>query len=146
MGWLNGFGALFMCLLLAPNVAFAMTHRDGFENRVQNRTLETLEQIGRFGSFLLMIACPPFLSGGWLFAGAETAYRIAGAALVGLYLIGWIIFWNENSMRKSLALSILPSALFLESGILSLNYPLIAAAVIFAPCHIAISALNAEKA
>ena len=60
MGWLNGFGALFMCLLLAPNVAFAMTHRDGFENRVQNRTLETLEQIGRFGSFLLMIACPPF--------------------------------------------------------------------------------------
>ena len=114
MGWLNGFGALFVCLLLAPNVAFAMTHRDGFENRVQNRTLETLEQIGRFGSFLLMIACPPFLSGGWLFAGAETAYRIAGAALVGLYL--------------------------------SLNYPLIAAAVIFAPCHIAISALNAEKA
>lgn len=48
MGWLNGFGALFVCLLLAPNVAFAMTHRDGFENRVQNRTLETLEQIGRF--------------------------------------------------------------------------------------------------
>lgn len=86
------------------------------------------------------------MSGGWLFAGAETAYRIAGAALVGLYLIGWIIFWNENSMRKSLALSILPSILFLESGILSLNYPLIAAAVIAAPCHIAISALNAEKA
>lgn len=49
-------------------------------------------------------------------------------------------------MRKSLALSILPSILFLESGILSLNYPLIAAAVIAAPCHIAISALNAEKA
>ena len=43
----------------------------------------------------------------------------------------------------ALALSILPSVLFLESGILRCYFPLIAAALLFAPCHILISYKNA---
>ena len=91
----------------------------------------------------LKISFPIKLSRGWLFDGAKNAYLIIGAVLVGLYVLGWIVFWNESSVCKALVLSILPSLLFLESGILTRNYLLLAGAFIFAPCHIAISYMNA---
>ena len=56
---------------------------------------------------------------------------------------GWIIFWKEDSIRKSLYLSIIPSLLFIESGIISGNILLLIFPVIFAPCHILISYMNA---
>lgn len=144
VSWLNGYGAIFVLLLLVPNIAFAVTHKDGFENGYQNKVVEFLEQIGRFGSFGFMIFCPPAVCKGWWFDGGKTVYLIAGAGLVFLYLIGWVIFWRENSVRKSLTLSVLPSLLFLESGILTLHIPLIITAALFAPCHIIISYQNAR--
>ena len=50
---------------------------------------------------------------------------------------------SENSVFRALALSILPSAVFLLSGVLSRSVLLIAAAVVFAPCHILQSLQNA---
>ena len=146
MNWFNVYGMIFVVLLMVPNVIFAAANKDGFVNRYQNKTVELLEQIGRFGRFGFMVICLPFACRGWWFDGAKTAYIAAGAGLTAMYLAGWAVFWKEDSVRKSLALSVLPSLLFLESGVLTLNIPLIAAAVIFAPCHITISCRNAELA
>lgn len=105
--------------------------------------METIEQIGRFGSFILMfIQIPPLCAGFW-FPEAKTLYLCFGFGLAALYCLGWIVFWKENSVRKSLALSVLPSAMFLACGAFSGNLPLLAAAVIFAPAHILISYKNA---
>ncbi len=136
-------GLLFVALLLAPNLIFARTHPDGFANCHVSKTLETLEQIGRFGCFGLMIFQLPGLCPGYWFPGAQTVYLAAGGALLLLYELGWIVFWRESSLRKALVLSILPSLLFLESGIVTGNAPLTAAALLFAPCHILISCRNA---
>lgn len=144
MSWINVPGLIFVLLLLVPNIAFAAAHKDGFENRYQNKQVEALEQIGRFGCFIFMAVCLPFACGGWWFDKAETVYLTAGGALITLYLLGWFILWKEDSVRKSLLLSIVPSLLFLESGILTLNIPLILAAMLFAPCHITISYQNAR--
>ncbi len=143
MSWFNFIGLIFVIIILIPNIIFAYTNKDGFQNNYNNKIVETFEQIGRFGCFIFMFLTPPFLNLGFKINGAKTAYIITGAILVALYCLGWIVFRKENSVRKSLALSILPSALFLESGILSLNFPLIALALIFAPCHIIISYKNA---
>ena len=91
-----------------------------------------------------MFLTPPFLNLGFKINGAKTSYIITGAVLVALYCLGWIVFGKENSIRKSLALSIIPSLLFIESGLLSLNFPLIILSLIFAPCHIIISYKNAK--
>ena len=145
MRWFNGWGLLWIATIMLPNIVFALTHKDGFENLWQNRAVEVLEQIGRFGCFFLMIVNIVPLCGGFWSADAKTAYCVASAGLTALYLFGWIVFWREDSMAKALTLSILPSLLFLESGVLMRNYPLILAAVIFAPCHILISAKNAAR-
>ena len=143
--WFNVYGLIFVAVILIPNVIFAMKCRDGFVNKWNNRLVEALEQIGRFGCFFLMIVNIVPLCGGFWSAAAKTAYCAASAGLTALYLFGWIVFWREDSMAKALLLSILPSLLFLESGVLMRNYPLILAAVIFAPCHILISAKNAAR-
>ena len=145
MRWFNGWGILWIATIMLPNIVFALTHKGGFENLWQNRAVEALEQIGRFGCFFLMIVNIVPLCGGFWSAAAKTAYCAASAGLAALYLFGWIVFWREDSMAKALTLSILPSLLFLESGVLMRNYPLILAAVIFAPCHILISAKNAVR-
>ena len=144
MSWLNGYGTIIVLLLLIPNIIFAATHRDGFENRYQNKSIEMAEQIGRFGSFAFMVICPPFVCRGWWFEGAKTIYLITGVLLTSLYLIGWGVFWKEDTVRKSLVLSILPSLLFLESGILTMHFPLLLSTALFAPCHIKMSYQNAR--
>lgn len=143
MKWFDPAGLAFVVILLIPNIIFAATHKDGFENKYQNKMIEALEQVGRFGSFALMFITVPPLTFGFWFEGGRTLYLILGGVLLFLYLLGWVLFRKESSVGKSLWLSVVPSLLFIESAVLSLNIPLLVFAVIFAPCHILISYKNA---
>ena len=40
-----------MAVILIPNIVFAATHKDGFENLYRNKIAEVLEQTGRFAYF-----------------------------------------------------------------------------------------------
>lgn len=142
MQWLNFYGIALVAIILVPNIIFAATHKDGFENLYNNKTAEIFEQVGRFGSFILMCIQIPALCGGFAFPEAKALYLCFGFGLAALYCIGWAVFWKESSVRKALALSIIPSAMFISCGILSLNFPLLATALIFAPAHITISYKN----
>ena len=142
MEWFNLTGLIFVVVLLIPNMIYAVTNKDGFAGEFHNKLVETGEQIGRFGGFILMFIQLPFVTLGYIYDGAQTLYLILGVALLVLYCGGWIVFRKGNSIAKALTLSILPSVLFLESGILTLNIPLIVLSVVFAICHITISCKN----
>lgn len=135
-------GLIFVVVLLIPNIIYAATNKDGFAGEFHNKLVETGEQIGRFGCFILMFIQPSFVTLGYIYDGAQTLYLILGIVLLALYCGGWIVFRKGNSIAKALTLSILPSVLFLESGILTLNIPLIVLSVVFAICHITISCKN----
>ena len=142
MEWFNLTGLIFVVVLLIPNIIYAATNKDGFAGEFHNKFVETGEQIGRFGCFILMFIQPSFVTLGYIYDGAQALYLILGIVLLALYCGGWIVFRKENSIAKALTLSILPSVLFLESGILTLNIPLIVLSVVFAICHITISYKN----
>lgn len=142
MDWFNLTGLIFVVVLLIPNIIYAATNKDGFAGEFHNKLVETGEQIGRFGCFILMFIQPSFVTLGYIYDGAQALYLILGIVLLALYCGGWIVFRKENSIAKALTLSILPSVLFLESGILTLNIPLIVLSVVFAICHITISCKN----
>lgn len=142
MDWFNLTGLIFVVVLLIPNIIYAVTNKDGFADNYHNKLVETGEQIGRFGCFILMFIQPSFVTLGYIYDGAQALYLILGIVLLALYCGGWIVFRKENSIAKALTLSILPSVLFLESGILTLNIPLIVLSVVFAICHITISYKN----
>lgn len=145
MEWFNLTGLIFVVVLLIPNIIYAATNKDGFADKFHNKLVETGEQIGRFGCFVLMFIQLPFVMLGYIYDGAQTLYLILGIVLLVLYCGGWIVFRKGNSVAKALTLSILPSVLFLESGILTLNIPLIVLSVVFAICHITISYKNTAE-
>ena len=53
---LNPLGIAIILLMMVPNVIFALRHRD-MENKCNNRLMNLLEQIGRYGCLVLMIIC-----------------------------------------------------------------------------------------
>lgn len=144
MEWLNLFGLGFMIAIMIPNIVFAIKCKDGFENNWKNKTVELLEQIGRFGCFGFMIINIPGTWFGFWSDEAFAIYLIVDCVLVLLYCGILVICFRKNSMFRALALSIIPSVVFLFSGIMSRSILLIIAAVIFAPCHILISYKNVK--
>lgn len=144
MGWFNIYGLIFMAVIMIPNIIYAMKCRDGFQNTWSNKAVELLEQIGRFGCFALMIFNVTPVYFGFASDTALTLYLIVNSALLLCYCVIWIFCFRSKGVFKALALSVIPSAVFLFSGIISRSPLLIAAAVIFAPCHITISYKNAE--
>ena len=63
--WFNVYGLIFVAVILIPNVIFAMKCKDGFVNKWNNKLVETVEQIGRFACFILMIFQIPGTFFGW---------------------------------------------------------------------------------
>ena len=144
MEWFNVFGLIFITIIMIPNIIYAIKCKDGFNNKFQNKTVELLEQMGRFGCFGFMIFNIPGTWFGWWSDEAFAVYLAVNVILVLLYCLIWIICFKKNTVFRALALSVLPSIVFLFSGIMSRSVLLIASAVLFAPCHILISYKNAR--
>ncbi len=145
MGWINLFGLVFMVIIMIPNVIFALKCKDGFENRWENKFIEVLEQIGRYGCFAFMVINIPKTWFGWTSDEAFALYLIVDAVLVTAYCMIWAVCFKKNSVFRALSLSIIPSVIFLFSGIMSRSVFLMISALIFAPCHILISYKNARS-
>ena len=145
MDWFNIFGLIFIVIIMIPNIIYAIKCKDGFANKWQNKTVELLEQIGRFGCFGFLIINIPGTWFGWWSDEAFAVYLMVDAVLVLVYCIIWMVCFKKNTIIRALALSILPAVIFLFSGIMSRSVLLIISAVIFAPCHIIISYNNAER-
>ena len=144
MEWLNVFGLVIVAVIMIPNILFAMKCKDGFVNKWNNKSVETVEQIGRFGCFGFMIINIPGTWFGWWSDEAFAVYLVVDAVLVTLYCVIWAVCFRKSSVFRALALSIIPSVLFLFSGIMSRSILLTIAAVLFAPSHILISYQNAK--
>ena len=122
----------------------AIKCKDGFDNKWNNKYVEVTEQVGRLGCFGFMIINIPGTWFGWWSDEAFALYLIVDTILVMLYCAIWIICFKKNSVFRALALSIIPSMLFLFSGIMSRSVLLIIASVLFAPSHIVISYKNVK--
>lgn len=144
MEWFNVFGLIFIAIIMVPNIVFAIKCKDGFDNKRDNKFVETIERIGRFGCFGFMIVNIPGTCFGWWSDEAFALYLIVDIFLVALYCAIWIICFKKSSVFRALALSILPSILFVFSGIMSRSVLLIISSILFAPSHILISYKNAK--
>ncbi len=142
MEWFNIYGFAIVIVIMIPNIIFAIKCKDGFENLYQNKFVEIFEQAGRYGCFGFMIFSIPETSFGFASDKAFEMYLTVDSVLLIFYCIIWIVCFRKDSFFKAVFLSVIPSFIFLFSGVLSRSVLLIIAAVIFAPCHILISCKN----
>ena len=144
MEWLNVFGLIMIAVIMIPNFIFAIRCKEDLKNKWKNKVVEVAEQTGRFGCFIFMIVNIPGTWFGWWSDEAFAIYLIVDTTLVIAYCVIWIICFKNSSMFRALALSVIPSVLFLFSGIMSRSILLLVASILFAPSHILISYRNAK--
>lgn len=141
MDWFNYYGLAIMAVIMIPNIIYAVKHKNS-ESAYRNRAIEILKQIGRYGCFILMIFNIPYTYFNFWFDHALIVYLCVNGALCLAYLIFWVICWNRDNKLKALSLSIIPSMIFVFSGIVLADIPLFVFSVIFAINHILISYQN----
>lgn len=144
MQFINIYGLVFVAVIMIPNIIFAFKCKDGFQNKWNNKFVEIIEQIGRFGCFAFMIFNIPGTGFGWWSEKIFIAYLAFDITLVIFYCVVWANCFKKNSIFRAMSLSVIPSVLFLGSGIMARSVLLIISSVLFAPSHILISYKNAK--
>lgn len=136
-GILNLWSAGIVVLLLVPNLLYALRHRDAGLSS-PNRAINTLEQVGRYGSMLFMVVPLGVPGGEFGFCSPEgLMIWLAGMSLLlAAYYICWVLYTRKPGRCLALALAVLPSALFLVHGLLLRHPALCVFAGIFAASHI----------
>lgn len=139
MDWFNWYGTVIVAFLMVPNLFFLMKQKEQSHKAYRNLKLEIPEQIGRIGCIIFMMLQIPYACRGVWLANGWIVYCVGNGILLAAYVAFWILCWNRYPRFRALSLSILPSVLFLWSGILTANLPLLATVLLFAPTHIAIN-------
>ena len=144
MEFFNVFGLIFVLIILVPNIVYSIYNKNAEKIAVNSRAIDIIENIGRFGCIAFMIINVPGTFFGWWSDEAFAVYLIVDALICVVYCVLFVILWKKHGKFKAAVLSVLPSVLFLFSGIMSRSIPLIVFALIFAVTHIWISVKNAD--
>ncbi|MBP5555205.1 MAG: hypothetical protein J6X94_10105 [Lachnospiraceae bacterium] len=141
ISWLNILGLIIIVLLLIPNIIYALKEKNQ-ENRCTNKLMNILEQIGRYGSMFLMVFNIGIAEFGFSSVGAFFVYLFGNILLLISYWLIWVMFFKKKTYQRQMALAIIPTGIFLLSGIAMLHYLLILFAVIFGIGHIYVTSKN----
>ncbi len=110
--------------------------------KYHNKIVEIIEQIGRFGSMGLMIFNIQVLEFGYWFNNGKIVYMALTGVLALLYCFVWFIYFKKATIEKAMLLAIIPTIMFLVSGIIQGKVLLIITAIFFGIGHITITYNN----
>lgn len=141
MGWLNVFGLILVILLLIPNIIYAIKVKDQ-KNLCTSKLMNILEQLGRYACMFLMVFNIGIAELGFASVGAFLIYGIGNVLLMVAYWITWMLYFHKKTFGKQIALAVLPTCLFLLSGITMQHYLLILFGTVFGVGHIYVTIKN----
>ena len=131
MNWFNYYGLVIMAIIMVPNIIYAVKNKNNSNSGYNNKAVVVLEQIGRYGCFVLMIFNIPYTYFNFWFDYALIVYLSVNGGLCLMYLIFWAVCWKRQDTLKALSLSVLPSCILLIRGIFFAKKPLIVFSRIF---------------
>lgn len=142
-GWINLFGAVIVVIILIPNIIYAIKNK-GEKNLCTNKTMNIIEQIGRYACIILMWL-PLFV---WKFGFASVAemllYFIGNGTLLFVYLFVFALYFRKKTKGRAIILAVLPACIFLLNGLLLRHWLLAGFAILFAIGHIYVTKKNLE--
>lgn len=144
-GWINLFGAGIIVLIMIPNIIYAARQKQDETQIEVPRGLSACEQVGRYGCIILMWL--PLLVWKFGFGSVEEflIYLIGNGALLLCYYLSWMLYSRKKTLSVAMALAIIPTAIFLLSGILLHHWLLVAFAILFGACHCTITYMTHKE-
>ena len=141
LDWLNIFGLIFVVLLLAPNIVYAVKEKDQ-ENKCTNKFMNVVEQVGRYGCMFLMVFNIGLAEFGFWAKGAFLTYLFGNIVLMTAYWAIWLLYFKKKEYWKQIALALIPTGLFLLSGVTMRHWLLCIFAVVFGIGHVYVTNQN----
>lgn len=141
MEWLNLTGLMAMLALLAPNLLYA-ARRPAVQNLCKSKLLRALEQVGRYGCMALMCVHTGVLEFGYASHAWSVVWLSVVTPLLFAYWALWMAYFHRQRAGAAIALAAVPALVFLASGLLWRNVPLMALALMFAYAHITVTRIN----
>lgn len=141
-GPISLFGAIIVVLMLIPNIVYAIRHR-GERNICDNEFMNVIEAIGRYACIILMWL--PLFNFGFPNVLAFIIYAAGNGIMLIAYWVLFAIYMKKRTRGLALALAILPTCIFLLSGLTLRNWLLVFFAVLFGVGHIYVTLENAEE-
>lgn len=140
----NVLGLYAMIAILIPNIIYAIKFKD-VKNKCTNKFMNVLEMLARLDCMVLMLFC--IRRGGFGFHSVEEAiiYVLGNIILILAYWVIWISYFRNQNTWKSISLAVLPTAVFLLSGITQQYVALTVSAVIFGIAHIYVTYKNVKE-
>lgn len=141
--WINILGLVFVVLLLIPNIIYAFIFRDQ-KNQCDSKFMNILEQIGRYSSMFLMVFNIGIAEFGFSSVGVFLLYGLGNTFLMLAYWIVWMFYFHKKSFWKMMALAIIPTCMFVFSGITRGNILLIVSGAVFGIGHVYVTYQNTK--
>ena len=144
-GWINLFGAGIIVLIMIPNIIYAARQKQDETQIEVPHGLSACEQVGRYGCIILMWL--PLLVWKFGFGSVEEflIYLIGNGALLLCYYLSWMLYSRKKTLSVAMALAIIPTAIFLLSGILLRHWLLVAFAILFGFAHCTITYMTHKE-
>ncbi len=101
MDWLDLCGFITAVLLMAPTILDGVFHREAFENRFHNRSIEIIEQSGRFGCLAFAVFHFPIVCHVCRFDWAQTAVAVGNGGCLVAYALFRLLFRKKASVVKA---------------------------------------------
>ena len=140
-GWINFFGLIIVVLMLIPNIIYAIRHR-GEKNRCTSKAMNILEQIGRYGCILLMVFNIGLKEFGFSSAPGLLVYLLGNGLLLLSYWVCWAVYFKKPRGSVAMAMAVIPTGIFLLSGICLRHWLLVTASMLFGAAHIYVTNAN----
>lgn len=130
-----------MSVMMIPNIIYGILNKN-LENKCKNKSMNIIEQIGRYGCFFLICFHIGLWEKGFASKNIFLIWGTCVLILLFLYLVSWVSYFIHANRFTALTLAILPSILFITSGILMRNYLLLICGIIFSIGHVYITDVN----
>lgn len=136
--WINFIGAVIILLILVPNIIYSMKNKESTPS-IPNKTMTMIEQIGRYSCIVFMWL--PLFTWRFSFRSIEELFAYIGgnAVLIVIYYVFWCFYFKERKISTSIVLAVVPTCIFLLSGMLLQHWILAANAILFGVGHIYIT-------
>jgi hypothetical protein len=141
MNWINIFGFIVVILMLLPNLIYAIKNKS-LENKCKNKTMNIIEQLGRYGSMFFMVFNIGLYEIGFRSNAVYMIWIFVTILLLLIYWLSWFIFFKSSQTTLPMLLAILPSAIFTISGLLLSHWLLIISGILFSIGHIYVTYQN----
>ena len=141
-GWINLFGAGIVVLIMIPNIIYAARQKQDETQIKVPHYLSACEQVGRSGCIIMMWLPLLVWKFGFVSAVEFLIYLIGNGVLSLCYYFFWMLYSRKRTLSVAMALAIIPTAIFLLSGMLLRHWLLVVFAILFGVAHCTITYLT----